>query len=320
MTDIPTLQERVRGGILGAVVGNALGLPFEGLPQDYLTDNPVEGMTAGGPDDLPAGTWSDDGSMLLSLADTLCSGYSLSRVADAFLEWWREGRWTPCGRAFGWGVTTARAMQRLARGVPALSAGLDAEGANGNGSLMRTLPVALYFAGHTRRMLHTAHEVSRITHAHPRSQMSCGIYCLVAERLLEGLGRRAACEEAMQYASRHYTSEPWQDERQHLEPVLSMSVADFDRYQVPSGGYVVETLQAAIWSLLRGNSFRKALLIAVNLGGDTDTVGCVTGGLAGTYWGISGVPREWMEKLARRDDIEALCRRFARAAERRRAH
>lgn len=318
MSDTPTFRERVRGGILGAVVGDALGLPFEGMPQSYLADNPVEGMTGRGPHGLPAGTWSDDSSLLLSLADSLCSGYSPSRVGDAFLAWWRDAEWTPYGRTFGWGGTTARAMQRLVQGVPALSAGLNAEGANGNGSLMRTLPVALYFAGQTRRMLQTAHEVSRITHAHPRSQMCCGIYCLVAERLLEGMERRPACENAIQYARRYYTGEPWDRERPHLEAVLSMQVADFDRYQVPSGGYVVETLQAALWSLLRADTFRKALLVAVNLGGDTDTVGCVTGGLAGTHWGAEAIHEEWVQELARLDDIQALCRRFAEAAERRR--
>jgi ADP-ribosylglycohydrolase len=316
--DTPSVKAQVHGGILGAVVGDALGLPFEGATREWLAGEQVNGMTGDGPHGRPAGTWSDDSSLLLCVASSLCSGYRPDHIASNFLSWWREGLWTPSGMPFGYGSTIAAAIQRMLAGVPALEAGLDGEGANGNGSLMRTLPVALYFSKQRRRMLNAAHEVSALTHAHPRSQMCCGIYCLVASYLLEGAQKREAVEAAVRYAGAHYRGEPWEAERPHLEAILTLGLVDLDRYQVRSGGYVVETLEAALWSLLRGRSYRNTLLIAVNLGGDTDTVGCVTGGLAGTHYGTDNLPAEWVEKLARLDDIEHLCERFYRALSARR--
>ncbi len=176
---------------------------------------------------------------------------------------------------------------------------------------MRTLPIALYFSPQRRLMLNAAHEVSAITHAHPRAQMCCGVYCLVASYLLEGLRPDEAARAAMRYARDYYQGEPWQAEREHLRTVLSLETEQMDCCQVRSGSYVVETLEATLWSLLRARGFRNTLLVAVNLGGDTDTVGCVTGGLAGTFYGEEAIPDEWLQLLARRQDIEDLCDRFA---------
>lgn len=312
------LREQIRGGILGAVVGDALGLPHEGETRSRLAEHPVEAMTGGGPHGQPAGTWSDDSSLLLCLASSLTGSYRPDHVGSTFLAWWQEALWTPRGRTFGYGATTAAAMYRMAVGVSPLKAGLAGEGANGNGSLMRTLPIALYFSPKRRPMLDAAHEVSAITHGHPRAQMCCGIYCLVASYLLEGRQPAEAARAAMRYARDYYRDEPWQAEREHLQTVLSLQIERMDRYQVRSGGYVVETLEAALWSLLRARGFRSTLLAAVNLGGDTDTVGCVTGALAGTYYGEEAIPDEWLEPLARRQDVEDLCDRFAHVVARRR--
>ncbi len=315
---MPDLTERIRGGILGAVLGDAMGLPWEGAMRQELARQPIQGMTGGGPHGQPPGTWSDDSSLLLSLADSLCSGYSLPDIGAAFLAWWRQAAWTPHGRVLGYGATTAAAMERLSVGVPASSSGMTGEGSNGNGSLMRTLPVALYFHRDPDRMLEAAHEVSAITHAHPRSLMCCGIYCLIVAHLMAGEDRRQAVEDGLTEARRRYRRAPWEAELPHLECILSLEIMDLDRFQVRSGGYVVQTLEAAIWSLLRGETFRDCLLVALNLGGDTDTVGCVTGGLAGTRWGEAAVPRAWADALTRREDIEKLCDRFCRAARPRR--
>ncbi len=319
MPESPTRKSKVFGGLLGAAIGDALGLPFEGALRPWLDEEPVKGMSGGGPHGQPAGTWSDDSSLLLCLAESLCSGYDPDEIGARFLAWWREGLWTPHGRAFGFGHTVAAAMHKMMVGFPALKAGQDGEGANANGSLMRTLPLALYFAGDRRRMLKAAHQVSSISHAHPRAMMCCGIYCLVASRLLKGADKREAVEEAIRVADDYYRGPPWQQERQHLAGILSCEALDLDRFQVRSGAYVVETLEAALWCLVRGRSFRHALLIAVNLGGDTDTVGCVTGGLAGVHYGREAIPEEWLEALARKEDVLELCARFWEAIHRRRA-
>jgi ADP-ribosylglycohydrolase len=305
-----SLESRITGGLLAACLGDALGLPYEGVPRQRLDEQPVVGMAETGRRGLPAGTWSDDSSLLFCLADSLCDGYDPADIAERFLDWWHNGVWTPWGETFGYGRTTAAAMQRLDRGAAPLEAGLNREGANGNGSLMRTLPVALCFSLDRERMLRTAHEVSSITHAHPRSQMCCGIYCLVASCLLEGLDRREAVEGGVGLAGDFYHGPPWEEEREHLATVFSLDVTGLDRFQVRSGGYVVETLEAALWCLVRGESLKHSLLAAVNLGGDTDTVACVTGGLAGVHYGQGAAPEEWESKLARRQDILQLCSRF----------
>ncbi len=314
MRSATDLEDRIAGGLLGAVVGDALGLPVEGALRDWLDADPVGDMRGGGPHGQPAGSWSDDSSLLLALAESLCDGYNLDRVGAAFLAWWQRGDWTPYGRVFGYGATTAAAMYRLAVGVPAAHAGLAGEGHNGNGALMRTLPVALWFRNDSRRMLDAAHEVSGLTHAHPRSQVCCGVYCLVAAGLLDGLGRTEAVRRAVTCAGTEYQRSPRESELCHLEAVLSLRVLDLPRDQVRSGGYVVEALEACLWSLVRGESFRDALLAAVNLGGDSDTVGCLTGGLAGVHFGAEAIPEEWVRPLARGADIADLCVRFRRAA------
>ncbi len=313
-----SLRQQVEGALLGAVLGDAFGLPHEGATREWLSREPVQRLAGGGPHGQPPGTWSDDSSLLLSLADALCSGYDPNRIGAAFLQWWREGRWTPYGRVFGYGATTAASMERMKAGVKPTSAGLASEGSNGNGSLMRTLPVALYFSTKRRTMLEAAHEVSSITHAHPRSLICCGIYCLLVSYVLEGANREDAVESAVRFARSYYTGDPWRDELGHLDAVLSLGVANLDRYQVRSGGYVVETLEAAIWTFLRARDYPNALKIGVNLGGDTDTVGCVVGGLAGTLRGRDGIPEEWLAELARLDAIEQLCDRFYNVVEGRR--
>jgi len=306
----PSARDRLFGGLLGAVVGDALGLPHEGAFRSTLDAEPVEGMQGGGPHGCPAGAWSDDGSLLLCLADSLCSGYDPEDVARSFLAWWQEGLWTPYGRPFGYGYTVASAMYAMTVGVPPLQAGQRSEASNGNGSLMRTLPIALCLAGDHQRMLTAAHEVSSITHAHPRSLMCCGIYCLVASLLLEGMDAAQAVRSAAGLAAEHYRGSPWDVERPHLGRLLSGKAAELDREQVRSSGYVVETLEAAFWCLLRSGSFREAALLAVNLGDDTDTTACVTAGLAGILYGRASMPDDWVSTLVRSDDIVDLCGRF----------
>ncbi len=308
------LEERLFGGMLGAVAGDALGLPFEGAPRAWLDADPVEAMTPGGPHGQPRGTWSDDSSLLLCLADSLCCGCDPDDIGSKFLAWWQQGLWTPFGRPFGYGYTVAIAMYKMMVGIPALQAGEDREDCNGNGSLMRTLPVALYFSAERERMLEAAHQVSSITHAHPRAMMCCGVYCLVASCLMEGMDKKEAVETGVRLAAQHYRGNPWDAERQHLERILCADFSALPRSEVRSTGYVVDTLEASLWSLLQGDSFRDCLLRAVNLGDDTDTVGSVTGGLAGVHYGRDGIPQEWLEPLARREDILALCQRFAAAA------
>ncbi len=181
---------------------------------------------------------------------------------------------------------------------------------------MRILPLALYSASAaTPELLDRAHRASAVTHGHPRAQMACGIYCLVAVRLLNGADPASAYADAAEQARRHYATSPYTDELPHFARLLSGNLRRLGRARIESSGYVLHTLEASLWCLLRADSYRAAVLAAVNLGDDTDTTGTVTGGLAGLRWGLAAVPAEWRQALARRDDVAALFERFAAAVE-----
>lgn len=296
---------------MGLAVGDALGVPVEGSGREGLKGSPVTGMRGYGVHHQPPGTWSDDTSLTLCLVDSLCAGYDLDDIGQRFCRWLYDGYWTPWGYPFGIGGTTAKAISRLAGGIEPRLAGLRDEYSNGNGSLMRILPVALYFApAGDEALLEAAHEVSSITHAHPRSQMACGIYTLVASHLLAGDDPHLAYSQAVQKAARYYLTPPFDEELEHFRRVLGGRLGELDESRIGSGGYVVETLEAAIWCLLTRESYRDTVLAAVSLGGDTDTTAAVAGGLAGIWYGLDGIPGEWISGLARVDDVKRLLNRF----------
>ena len=184
-TDFST---RINGGLLGLLVGDALGVPVEFSSREQRLADPVTDMRAFGTHNQPAGTWSDDGSLALCTASSLIdAGYDLEDTARRFVGWLDEAYWTPHGKVFDIGYTTRRAIQRLRKGTPPTEAGGQREQDNGNGSLMRILPLALRFPNlPVPELLDRAHGLSCLTHAHPRAQLACGFYTVLATRLLAG--------------------------------------------------------------------------------------------------------------------------------------
>lgn len=309
-------RERMLGGLWGAVIGDALGVPVEFQDRESVRKNPVTGMRGYGSHNVPAGTWSDDSSLLLCTAESLAGGYDLNDIAGRFVRWKEEALWTPYGRVFDIGNATARAIERLKEGVgPEKSGGAGAMD-NGNGSLMRILPAAIAFHGlGNEELLPRVHAISAITHRHPRSKMACGIYCLIARELLEGKTPDEAYMAAAKTAHGAYIADPYHQEKDHFRRILNRGLSALKEEQIGSGGHVIDTLEASIWCLITTGSFREAVLKAVNLGEDTDTTGCVTGGLAGICYGISSVPEEWLGVIARREEIENLFLRFIQSCE-----
>jgi len=320
MSEETTLVERVRGGLLGVAVGDALGVPVEGIRREKLAKNPVRDMLPARRWGLPAGTWSDDTSLTLCLAASLAElgRLDLDDVGRRFVRWLDDGYWSPHGTAVGLGRTTRQAIARLRRGVRAEQAGGKGEWSNGNGSLMRILPVAVFFANASEEeVVDAAHRVSAITHAHPRSQMACGIYCLVAREALAGRKLNEALERGVAVADRLYRRAPFDGEREHFRRIWDLSILREPEAAVRSTGYVVDTLEAAFWCVTKGKDFEEAVVTAVNLGGDTDTLGAVVGGLAGLAWAERAIPARWLEPLARAEEIRAVADRLAqRVAER----
>jgi ADP-ribosylglycohydrolase len=225
-----------------------------------------------------------------------------------FVRWLRAEAWTPHGEVFDVGNTTADAIRRLDQGVPPLHAGSDDELSNVNGSLMRSLPVALWFASQPSEIIvEAAHRFSALTHRHPRSQVGCAVFCLIAKLLLAGCDTETAIEEGYTEAHRYYRSHPFLAELQTYSLIRPAAILRrMKRDRIRASGYVVDRLQACLWCLLNAHSFEAAVLAAVNLGDDADTTGAITGALAGIRFGVEAIPLEWRRKLVRHHELDAL--------------
>lgn len=306
-----TKTDRLLGGLWGAIVGDAIGVPVEFTSREERRRDPVTDMRGFGTHHQPPGTWSDDSSLLLCTVEALCEEeYRPERLADLFLAW-QGGKWTPHGKIFDIGNATSAALYRIRQGVPPEEAGGASERDNGNGSLMRILPVALrYAAAPIEDMLFMAHRISALTHRHPRSQMACGLYCCIAKGLLDGLTPLDAYRFMTEQGHRYYNVAPFNREMPHFARLLSGAIGNEVEQQIASSGYVLHTLEASLWCLLRTTSYTDAVLTAVNLGDDTDTTGCVAGGLAGLRFGLSAIPQPWIERTARKHDLDTLFQAF----------
>jgi len=306
-------QDRILGALWGAVVGDALGVPVEFQNRSSLRENPVTAMRGFGTHGQPPGTWSDDSSLLLCTVDSLatCRQFDVNDLADRFLRWGRDGYCTPHGQIFDIGIATSDALADLKNGVSPEEAGRADEYSNGNGSLMRILPVALWFSkAKPGEVIVFAQCASSLTHRHPRSQMACALYCLLVRALVQGMPPGKAWSQAVDAFSAHYDRPPYVAERLHFRLIESGKLAEQTEQDIDSSGYVMHTLTAAVWCLLTSQSFEETVLKAVNLGGDTDTTGCVAGGLAGAYYGLASIPSDWKSVLARHADIESMFARF----------
>jgi ADP-ribosyl-[dinitrogen reductase] hydrolase len=170
-------KDKIFGGIFGLIVGDALGVPVEFVPREVLKKNPVTDMIGYGTYNQPPGTWSDDSSLTLCLVDSLCNGFNLNDIAKKFIKWYEEAYWTPFGEVFDVGNTTRIAINNLIYGIPPEKAGPSDEKSNGNGSLMRILPISFYVKNlDLDEQFDIPHKVSSITHGHPRSLIACGYY------------------------------------------------------------------------------------------------------------------------------------------------
>ena len=340
MTNIHSLTKKVKGailiqkyekkndavisGIVGAAVGDAIGVPVEFQYRKQLSEKPVTGMRAHGTHNQPAGTWSDDTSMILATASAL-SGMELDpeRIATAFLSWRDYGAFSPDERVFDIGLTTNTAMNRFKEETDAvLCAGNHIED-NGNGSLMRILPVAffLYNTESFEDRKQAVYDVSSITHRHLISKIACHFYVEFAIRLMrmrnKDMCATAAIKQAYDHTAKIFRFHYEHDEeiRKTFSKIFTGELSDCSVHIIKSGGYVVDSLEAALWCLLHTDSYETAVLTAVNLGHDTDTIGCITGGVAGIVYGINNIPMTWKKTLRRSDMVYEIAVDFAKTCQ-----
>lgn len=284
--------------IMGLVVGDALGVPFEFKQRDTFK---AEDMIGYGTHNQPAGTWSDDSSMTLATVESLTR---LKRVnpydiMKNFGQWFFNGAFTPHGKVFDVGGTTRKAISRFCVGWNPECCGGCSDFDNGNGALMRILPMAFYPG-----TIWDAVKVASLTHNHRITNAACAIYICIAVNLWGCEKKRSVCD-GFEMIER-IIDIPKELHRLKLLDSLT-------RDEIRSSGYVVDTLEAALWCFLKADSYRECVLMAVNLGGDTDTIAAIAGGLAGIYYGIGGdqgIPEEWIDQIVKKDMIKDLCDQF----------
>ncbi len=213
-------SQRTVGTLWGALTGDALGVPVEFSSREAVRKNPVREMRGFGTHNQPPGTWSDDSSLLLCTVESLatCGEFNAVDLSQRFVRWESEAHWTPHGRVFDIGIATAQALSRLRMGTPPEESGGADEYSNGNGSLMRIVPVALWFGDLPPSALAVlVHRASALTHRHPRSQMACALYCMIVRELLDGASAEDAFRSAMKVFAEIYEEPPFVVERSHFQ-------------------------------------------------------------------------------------------------------
>ena len=291
--------------LVGTAIGDALGVPVEFKPRAFLKENPVIDMQEYGTHHQPKGTWSDDTSLTLCLAESIREGIDLNRLAQKFIDWKNNGLWTPHGVVFDIGIGTRIAIERLEDGEePELAGGFE-EMDNGNGSLMRILPLIVYTKDmEINQRYEWAKKVSSLTHAHVRSIMACFYFLEFAKKIIEGKNKFQAYQELQTELPDYLASRKINPlEIQKFKRLLSEDISTIAEDEIKSSGYVLDTLEASVWCILTTNSYREAVLKAVNLGHDTDTTGAVTGGLAALIYGMDGIPLDWQHQIVNYEKI-----------------
>jgi ADP-ribosyl-[dinitrogen reductase] hydrolase len=298
--------------LLGVAIGDALGVPVEFNSRKSIQQNPVTDMIGYGTYHLPAGTFSDDSSLTFCLAEALTKEFSLQIIATNFVAWLNDNYWTAHGTVFDVGNATRQAIIQLKKGIQPELAGGFTEADNGNGSLMRILPLLVYSKDKPiKERYQLTKQVSSITHGHIRSVIACFYYLEFARKLLAHTDKFAIYKDLQIEISAYLNTISINPSEISLyDRLLKGTIYDLQAENIFSSGYVLHTLEASIWCLLTTDSYKEATLKAVNLGFDTDTTAAVTGGLAGLLYGYNTIPKNWLSKLARRADIEDLAIRL----------
>ncbi|MFL9895964.1 ADP-ribosylglycohydrolase family protein [Paraburkholderia sp. RL17-381-BIF-C] len=289
------------GGLVGLLVGDAVGVGYEFRPPERLpTRDQIEMVTpvefrrshAG----VPVGTWSDDGAQALCLLASLleCGKLSLTDFAGRLVQWLDHGYMAIDGDVFDVGIQTGEALRNLGDGVSPRESGGASEMDNGNGSLMRVLPLAVWHTGTDEALVKDAHLQSLPTHAHPRSLVACAFYCLLARGYLRKID--GPWSWAYQRLEAVYDAWPRQQEKTFFLSELN-TLRSFPQTDRPRGtGYVIDTLWSAR-KALEEESFEDVIRTAILFGHDTDTTAAVAGGLAGIRFGLAGIPNRWLARL-----------------------
>ena len=304
---VESLRTMISAVIYGLVIGDALGVPVEFEERDTYR---VVDMMGYGTYQQPAGTWSDDTSLTLALMEHLGEKSNLKSLMDKFVAY-RDGYLTPFGYCFDIGIATNEAIERYLSGIsPEVCGGKD-ERSNGNGALMRISPLVFLLLKNFNliNQVKVIKKYTTVTHGHPRSIVASIIYLFLLKDMLFNDSLPEVLDSVQIKLEEIFSqnSEYWEEYENHFKEIFDEEFYHKSREEIKSTGYVVDTLKACLWCVGTTNSFKDAVLKAVNLGEDTDTIGAITGTLAGAKYSFESIPKEWIEKLVNKALIEEKC-------------
>ena len=296
-----TELDRCEGALLGLACGDAVGTTLEFRSRGSFA--PLTDMVGGGPFSLKAGQWTDDTSMALCLAESLIvkQGCDVQDQMARYANWYQWGYWSSTGHCFDIGMATRAAIQEFLRSGNALAGSADPRSA-GNGSLMRLAPVAMFYAGDEAAVQEMAALSSRTTHGAEECIEACRVFAVALSRALQGADKAKVLDLG---------GLPLHSPK--IAQIAEGSYRHKTREQIRGSGYVVDSLEAALWCFARHDNFRAAVLEAANLGDDADTTAAITGQIAGAFWGEQGIPAPWLQRLCRAGDIRGLATQLAQA-------
>lgn len=300
-------ENKIFGGLFGFVIGDVLGVPVEFSSRQERDADPVKEMRAYGTYHQPFGSWSDDTSFTLCLLEALESKDIIERLKDNMVSCCSKGIFTTNGQLFDIGISTQNAIDNMRRGIAPAECGGKNESDNGNGSLMRVLPLAFIRSGYTdQEYISLIENVSSVTHGHNRSKLACVLYVIFASNLYSGMNKDDALDSAIQCVLSNCQGK-YKNDLKYYKFIFEKTIKNFDRTQIKSSGYVVDTLEAVIWAFFNNETYEDTVLSAINLGGDTDTIGAIVGGIAGIYYGYSNIPNNWIQNIINKENIASLC-------------
>lgn len=305
-------KNKFTGGIIGGIVGDALGGPVQFFSREKLRTNPIHTLTENLETGYKLGEWSDDSSLTLCFLDSLASGrldyYDIMRK---FKSWLEEGKYTPSGKAFGMGRVTVNAIRNFEAGQNPFDCGGRQTTDNGNGALMRIYPVVLVTKGlpFEQKVKHIEN-ITKITHAHKRSVIASCIYIEFISNLFDGMDKRSSLTKSLEVCRNYFSNDIDKTEFANFERL--QEIESLDESKIITSAYVVETLEAALWCVFNSGSFKECVLKAVNLGGDTDTIASIAGTVAGVIYGYQSIPFYWINKLVNISFIESIVTKIER--------
>jgi len=316
------VKNKIYDAMFGLAVGDAIGVPVEFTQPHIMKEHPLTDMVGGGSHGMPAGTWSDDTTLALTLMKGLTESSETpdyDKIMEYSLAWLDRAEFTATDKVFDVGKTCLKSIMNYARGCSPLECGQSGEHDCGNGGLMRCIPAVFWLRKHYGQDFikdssarDIIHNISSLTHGYERCLVANGLYLSVAAELLKGKDKANAVKDGLKAAADEYVKESkFAEQLPFYKRIFEESFKDTPDDDIKSSGYVVDTLEAAIWSFLGTDNYRDCILKAVNLGHDTDTIAAVAGGLAGIYYGYEAIPEKWREGLIRSEYIRKLCDRFA---------